>query len=152
MTIEQETQAVPVDPREKEEWFEVLPDLAKNQVRRQWKSDESQARMNEERHRDRFLQALCEGAGLLFCIEFLVYGLTPWSTFVTLGLGSLLGLAWAKWQCGRAVSGLTGMLGFILVRALCGMGLLFYTLLALILVICIATALGISRESSRGGI
>ena len=152
MTSELQTQAKPFDSREKEQWFEALSDSAKNQVRRQWKSVERSARVDEERRRDQFVQTLCECAGLYFFVELAFYGLTLGSAFMTLFVGSLVGLAWAKWQCCRVVSGLSGMAGFVLIRAFCGTGIMFQTMLASIMVVCISTALGISRESSRGGI
>ena len=84
-------------------------------------------------------------------IEFFIYGMSMWSVVAVAAISATVGSLWHTWSCGRTRSALLGILGFLLVRMLCGMGDTFQAMIALLLVTCLSMAMAIPRENGRFG-
>ena len=142
---------IPVDSREHEPWFAELPESAKQKFRAQWDKTARHQEIKDAHSRERLVQCLIEAVAMYFLVELFIYGMSVWAVIGTAAIGATVGSLWHVWSCGRAGSALLGVLGFLLMRMLCGMGSPFHAMIALVIVPCLSMAMAIPRESGRFG-
>ncbi len=143
--IVETTQKPEVDPREGEDWFQRLPEDAKENFRERFRL-ENRSPESELQRQGRMTQCLIDGAIVYLPVELIFYGLSLWSALITLAVGLALGLLWFRTNANRL---LLTVLGVFVVRCLCGFGGYFNVAMYLIFtgVICRATTL--TREPGR---
>ena len=144
------TLAPPPPPKDPIE-LEQLPANAQEKVRAAWRNEQRLAEVQEQRVCERRTRMLLEGVFILLGVELIVYGLN-WRDLVLIPLvGIAVGTVWHRWQTEREMSAVVGLLGFGVVRLVCGPGKVLAALLAAFLVVNLCLVIAHPRTAERLG-
>ncbi|MHC5071978.1 MAG: hypothetical protein ACYTGO_15995, partial [Planctomycetota bacterium] len=123
----------------------------KRDLRVAWHKRDQEALWAQQRRKGYLYQSMVEGMVLLFVTEWLFWGLGWWNALVCLGLGAGVGALWQRFALGPGISALAAMGSFLLVRMLCGGNYLVGGMASIIVVVCGAMMMRITRQSERSG-
>lgn len=128
-----------------------LPESLQRDLRESQRKREQEALWREKRRKGYLYQSMVEGMVLLFLTEWFFWGLGWWNGLVCLGLGAGIGALWQRFALGPGTSGLAAMGAFLLVRLLCGGSYLVGAMASIIVVVCGAMMMRITRQSEGVG-
>jgi hypothetical protein len=128
-----------------------LPAHAQEKLRAAWEREARLAEVQEQRVRERRVRTLGEGAFVLCAAEWFFYGFRWIDLVVVPVVGVGVGLVWHHARTDRVPSAVVGVLGFWAVRLLCGIGLVYYGLVASLFVFILSLAVAWPRTSERLG-
>jgi hypothetical protein len=143
------------DAREQEDWFQRLPELAKDDIRRQWGQEIANLQRSRQLRRNLYVEDAWH-SGLIFGLIALastVISPRPMPALIAAPLAAVIG-APVGWACGRISAGrhltvIYSTLAWIAWIALSGLSAPFWHLYEILILYALTAMLGIMRESRR---
>jgi len=140
-----------VDLKKDRDEFHRLPESLKRDLCEAQRKRDQEAFWAEKRRKGYLYQSMVEGMVLLFLTEWLFWGLGWWNALVCLGLGAGVGALWQRFALGPGMSALAAMGSFLLVRLLCGGSYPVGAVVSIVVVVCGAMMMRITRQSEGAG-
>lgn len=122
-TAATETEVSTLDPRERLDWFQVLPDAEQDDIREAWRADAARNLALAGGERRRVVNETLVLAAIFFVADILCPGRTWVTPVVAAALGAGLGASLSLLDAARLLSGLAGIVSFIALESLTRSGM-----------------------------
>ena len=140
--------ALPVrehDPREEADWFQRLPEHAKEEFRERWRVVAGRTEQQIDRRRSTEVRYLVEGVMLFALLEFLFIGLSATRLLLLMVPGLALGWICHKIRADRWRYVAVALPLYFAVYGIFGL----FAIVHFIVFVCVAAGLGLSHELQR---
>ncbi|MCZ6572026.1 MAG: hypothetical protein O7C98_02545 [Planctomycetota bacterium] len=134
------------DPREEQEWFQRLPEHAKEEMRERWRGQERHLDRIRQRSKESIVRYAVEGAAILPLFEIIFFS-PGWVRFgASIIAGALMGLVCALTRAGQYRYLLIGPPFFLGMRLLFGFGPFILEAFGAVLYVSLSALLGFSHD------
>lgn len=137
------------DAREEAEWFQRLPDHAKEDLRERWRTQEGEGRHQKKRRKRTTRVYVVESTVIFLLLEILLHSPTWISALAAPLFGAATGLAAGLLRSNGPTYASLFSAGYLLFGATAGGRHFAYYLLSVLIVLCIGSALGVSHRLQK---
>ncbi len=134
------------DPREEQEWFQRLPEHAKEEMRDRWRGQERQLDRIRQRSKESIVRYAVEGAAILPLFEIVFFSPGWLRIGASILAGALMGLVCALTRAGQYRYLLVGPPFFLGMRLLFGFGPFILEAFGAVLYVSLSALLGFSHD------